>query len=161
MSWSRATSPRPNYRTQTSRHPPFTLASLLVPTWNPFSRESLQTCRPRLGFRVYNYSLRTSSAYFTPFFVHSSFPSRDSAGLFHRENTPLPCPFALVSRLHSLLARQVENPNEILKVWDLIFSPFTLLCLQLQLHEIIAARLATASLTWHDIYICKWIEKYE
>lgn len=66
---------------------------------------------------------------------------------------PCPAPWPLFPRLHSLLARQVENPNEILKVWDLIFSPFTLLCLQLQLHEIIAARLATAFLTWHDIYI--------
>lgn len=49
-------------------------------------------------------------------------------GCFTVKTHPCPAPSPLFPRLHSLLARQVENPNEILKVWDLIFSPFTLLC---------------------------------
>lgn len=134
------------YRTQISTYTPSLPPAALVTTWNPFSytRKSLQPCRPRLGFRVCNFS--------PPPFVHlllisplsSARSPFASAVLFRCENAPLltqpplsppwqpgirPC----FLRHTSLLARQLENPNEILKVWDLIFSPFTILCLQLQL----------------------------
>lgn len=105
----------PRYEEISNQLPPFQLGC----SRDPFSYYTYRKEFPTLSIRVYNFSFRTSFACFTLFFPSNPFPRPPSI----RFTVKIHPPPLLPPGIHpGLLARQVENPNEILKVWDLIFK---------------------------------------
>lgn len=105
----------PRYEEISNQLPPFQLGC----SRDPFSYYTYRKEFPTLSIRVYNFSFRTSFACFTLFFPSNPFPRPPSV----RFTVKIHPPPLLPPGIHpGLLARQVENPNEILKVWDLIFK---------------------------------------
>lgn len=109
----------PGYEISSS--PPWMLPRSYSSRGTPFSYTYRKEF-PTLSIRVYNFSFSYIFCLFHPFISTEPF-SPATLCPFHRENPTLLRSYFFPPGIHpGLLARQVENPNEILKVWDLIFK---------------------------------------